>query len=165
MVFDRPVLPEEGDVQVGDALARPAAILELSPLHLGLLLFSTFNTLGAYGAFAEAARQIGAQDSRAPITVLRKPAGLDELRAAIREEMETAALQQAEAEYLDKVLDAMIEGAVKIEYPPQARLRPSRFTASTGLSGSTDSRPLQSSEPAPPSRKSARPRAWASWTA
>ncbi|MGD9145742.1 MAG: trigger factor [Anaerolineae bacterium] len=45
---------------------------------------------------------------------------LDELRAAIREEMETAALQQAEAEYLDKVLDAMIEGAVKIEYPPQA---------------------------------------------
>ena len=35
-------------------LARPAAILELSPLHLGLLAFCTFNTLGAYGAFAEA---------------------------------------------------------------------------------------------------------------
>jgi trigger factor len=45
---------------------------------------------------------------------------LDTLRAALREEMETAVLQQAEAEYPDKVLDAMIESAVKIEYPPQA---------------------------------------------
>jgi trigger factor len=45
---------------------------------------------------------------------------LDGLRAALREEMETAALQQAEAGYLDKVLDAMIEGAVKVEYPSQA---------------------------------------------
>jgi trigger factor len=45
---------------------------------------------------------------------------LDDLRAALREEMETAAFQQAEAEYLDKVLDAMIEGAAQIEYPPQA---------------------------------------------
>lgn len=35
-------------------LARPAVLLELSPLHLGLLLFCTFNTLGAYGCFAEA---------------------------------------------------------------------------------------------------------------
>jgi trigger factor len=45
---------------------------------------------------------------------------LDDLRAALREEMETAELQQAEAEYLDNVLDAMIESAVKIEYPPLA---------------------------------------------
>ena len=35
-------------------LARPATILSLSPLHLGLLVFCTFNTLGAYGCFAEA---------------------------------------------------------------------------------------------------------------
>jgi trigger factor len=45
---------------------------------------------------------------------------LDALRAAIRENLETEALQQAEAEYLDKVLDAMIEIATQIEYPPQA---------------------------------------------
>lgn len=45
---------------------------------------------------------------------------LEALRAAIREEMETAARQKAEAEYLDKVLEAMVEEAVKIEYPPQA---------------------------------------------
>jgi len=35
-------------------LARPASILTLSPLHLALLVFCTFNTLGAYGCFAEA---------------------------------------------------------------------------------------------------------------
>ena len=35
-------------------LARPASILSLSPLHLGLLAFCTFNTLAAYGCFAEA---------------------------------------------------------------------------------------------------------------
>lgn len=35
-------------------LARPASIAALSPLHLGLLIFCTFNTLGAYGCFAEA---------------------------------------------------------------------------------------------------------------
>ncbi len=45
---------------------------------------------------------------------------LDALKAALREEMETTALQKAEDEYLDNVLDAMIEDAVKIEYPPQA---------------------------------------------
>lgn len=45
---------------------------------------------------------------------------LDGLRAALREEMETAALQKLESEYLDTVLDAMIEAAAKIEYPPQA---------------------------------------------
>jgi trigger factor len=45
---------------------------------------------------------------------------LDALKASIREKLETEALQKAEAEYLDKVLEAMIEAAVKIEYPPQA---------------------------------------------
>ncbi len=35
-------------------LARPASILQLSPFQLGLLAFCTFNTLGAYGCFAEA---------------------------------------------------------------------------------------------------------------
>jgi drug/metabolite transporter (DMT)-like permease len=35
-------------------LARPAAILSLSPFHLVLLVFCTFNTLAAYGCFAEA---------------------------------------------------------------------------------------------------------------
>ena len=45
---------------------------------------------------------------------------LDDLRAALREEMESAALQEAESGYLDKVLEAMIEQAPKVEYPPQA---------------------------------------------
>jgi trigger factor len=45
---------------------------------------------------------------------------LDDLRAALREETETEALQRAESEYLDRVLEAMIEGADRIEYPPQA---------------------------------------------
>jgi trigger factor len=45
---------------------------------------------------------------------------LDDLRASIREELESAARDQAESEYLDKVLEVMIESAVKIEYPPQA---------------------------------------------
>jgi trigger factor len=55
---------------------------------------------------------------------------LDDLRAALREEMETAALQQAESEYPDKVLDAMIEAAVKVEYPPQAVDRETTFVLS-----------------------------------
>lgn len=33
---------------------KPASLLELSPLHLGLLLFCCVNTLIAYGSFAEA---------------------------------------------------------------------------------------------------------------
>jgi trigger factor len=45
---------------------------------------------------------------------------LEHLRQAIREEMETRALQQAEEEYLDKVLEAVLEAAERIEYPPQA---------------------------------------------
>jgi trigger factor len=53
---------------------------------------------------------------------------LDALRAALREEMETAARQKAETEYLDKVLDAMIEAAAKVEYPPQAIDREVEFS-------------------------------------
>ncbi len=45
---------------------------------------------------------------------------LDDLRASIRDELESVARQRAESEYLDKVLDAMLEAAVKVEYPPQA---------------------------------------------
>ncbi len=45
---------------------------------------------------------------------------LDDLKASVRERMETEALQSAEAEYLDEVLKAMVEAAVMIEYPPQA---------------------------------------------
>lgn len=45
---------------------------------------------------------------------------LEDLKTAIREEMETQALQLVESEYLDKVLEAMIEAATKVEYPPQA---------------------------------------------
>lgn len=55
---------------------------------------------------------------------------LDDLKAAIREEMETQALQRAESEYLDKVLEAMIEVAVKIEYPDQAVDREADFVLS-----------------------------------
>ena len=45
---------------------------------------------------------------------------LDDLKTGVREELEQAAEQKAESEYLDKALDAFIEAAVKIEYPPQA---------------------------------------------
>jgi trigger factor len=45
---------------------------------------------------------------------------LEDLRAGAREQMETEALQKAESEYLDKVLDAFIESANALEYPPQA---------------------------------------------
>jgi trigger factor len=45
---------------------------------------------------------------------------LAELEAATLERLQTEAFQKAETEYLDKVLEAMIEAAVKIEYPPQA---------------------------------------------
>ena len=45
---------------------------------------------------------------------------LDDLRTGVREELEEAAEQAAESEYLDKALDAFIEAAAKIEYPPQA---------------------------------------------
>lgn len=45
---------------------------------------------------------------------------LDALKAALREEMETAAQQRAQAGYPDKILEAIQEAAARIEYPPQA---------------------------------------------
>jgi trigger factor len=45
---------------------------------------------------------------------------LDDLKTGVRERLETEALQRTESEYLDKALDAFIEAAVKVEYPPQA---------------------------------------------
>jgi trigger factor len=45
---------------------------------------------------------------------------LEDLKASARERMETEAAERAEAEYLDKVLDAMIEAATRVEYPPAA---------------------------------------------
>jgi trigger factor len=53
---------------------------------------------------------------------------LDDLKASVREELETAAQQKTESEYLDKALDAFIEAAVKVEYPPQAIDREAEFT-------------------------------------
>ena len=55
---------------------------------------------------------------------------LDDLRASVREELESKAQSQAETEYLDKVLEAMIEAAVKVEYPPQAVDRETELTLS-----------------------------------
>jgi trigger factor len=52
---------------------------------------------------------------------------LDNLRLALREEMETAARQKVESEYLDHVLEAMIEVA-KLEYPPQAIDREAEYS-------------------------------------
>ena len=45
---------------------------------------------------------------------------LEDLKVSVRERLETEALEREEAEYLDKVLEAMIEVAPRIEYPPQA---------------------------------------------
>jgi trigger factor len=45
---------------------------------------------------------------------------LADLQASIREQLETKARQKTKAEYLDKALDAFIEAAARIEYPPQA---------------------------------------------
>ena len=45
---------------------------------------------------------------------------LDDLKAGAREQMETEALQRAESQYIDAVLDAFIEAAPSIEYPSQA---------------------------------------------
>ena len=55
---------------------------------------------------------------------------LDALRAGIRDELDSAAHHRVESEYLDKVLDAMIEAAVKVEYPPQAVDRETDLTLS-----------------------------------
>jgi two-component system KDP operon response regulator KdpE len=71
LVFLDVLMPERDGIEVAPALARrfPDARIVV--------------VTGGDAVLAEAARQIGAQDSRAPITVLRKPAGLDELRAAL----------------------------------------------------------------------------------
>jgi trigger factor len=45
---------------------------------------------------------------------------VEDLKASVRERLEAEARQRAEAQYLEKVLDAMIEIAPKIEYPTQA---------------------------------------------
>jgi trigger factor len=45
---------------------------------------------------------------------------LDELKVSVRESLESEALQRAESEYLEKALDAFVDAATKIEYPPQA---------------------------------------------
>lgn len=45
---------------------------------------------------------------------------LEDLRASVRERLETEAMQKANADYPDLVTEAMIESAVSLEYPPQA---------------------------------------------
>jgi trigger factor len=45
---------------------------------------------------------------------------LDALKAGVRENLEAESRKEAEEGYLDKVLEAMIAAAVKIEYPSQA---------------------------------------------
>jgi trigger factor len=45
---------------------------------------------------------------------------LDDLKTGAREQMEVEALQRAESLYLDAALDAFIEAATSVEYPPQA---------------------------------------------
>jgi len=45
---------------------------------------------------------------------------LDDLRAALRQQLEMEAVDAAQPAYLDKVLKAMVEQAAKIDYPPQA---------------------------------------------
>jgi trigger factor len=45
---------------------------------------------------------------------------IEELRDSVREALETEASTKAESEYVDSVLEAMIEAADKIEYPQQA---------------------------------------------
>jgi trigger factor len=47
-------------------------------------------------------------------------ATLADLKTAVREALEAEAAQQAESQYQDRALEAMIEAALKIEYPPQA---------------------------------------------
>jgi trigger factor len=52
---------------------------------------------------------------------------LDALEASIQERLETEGRQKTESEYLDRVLEAMGEAAVKIEYPIQAIDREAEF--------------------------------------
>lgn len=45
---------------------------------------------------------------------------LDDLKVGAREQMEVEALQRSESLYLDAALDAFVENATTVEYPPQA---------------------------------------------
>jgi trigger factor len=45
---------------------------------------------------------------------------LDDLRAAVRQQLDAEAAEQAKPAYLDKVLEAIVEQAPRIDYPPQA---------------------------------------------
>ncbi len=65
-------------------LARPAAIATLSPFHLALLVFCTFNTLAAYGCFAEAlvhweATRVSAVIALTPLVTIAAVLGYAEL--------------------------------------------------------------------------------------
>ncbi|MFN2289852.1 MAG: trigger factor [Anaerolineae bacterium] len=55
---------------------------------------------------------------------------LADLRASVRERLETEALESAESEYLTDVLEAMEVAAVRIEYPPEAVDRESELAVS-----------------------------------
>jgi trigger factor len=55
---------------------------------------------------------------------------LEDLKASVRERLETEVLENAESEYLSDVLDAMQEAAVRIEYPPEAVDRESELAVS-----------------------------------
>jgi drug/metabolite transporter (DMT)-like permease len=64
-----------GCVLLFSPFAKPQMLLTLSPLHLGMLLFCGFNTLIAYGAFAEAldhweASRVSAVLALAPLVTL-----------------------------------------------------------------------------------------------
>jgi trigger factor len=45
---------------------------------------------------------------------------LDDLKGALRQQLEIEAVDAAQPGYLDKMLQAMVEQAVRIDYPPQA---------------------------------------------
>ncbi|HSJ58689.1 MAG TPA: trigger factor [Anaerolineae bacterium] len=65
-------------------------------------------------------RQLDQPDDEELVMIVGDYESIDDLRASVRERIETEARQAAEAEYLDQVLDAMVEAAPRIEYPPQA---------------------------------------------
>jgi len=65
-------------------------------------------------------RKLDQPDDEELVMMVGDYESVDDLRASVRERLETEALQRAEAEYLDTVLEAMIEAAPRIEYPPQA---------------------------------------------
>ncbi|MBN1659815.1 MAG: trigger factor [Anaerolineae bacterium] len=65
-------------------------------------------------------RKLDQPDDEELIMTVGDYEAIDDLRASVHERLETDARLAAEAEYLDKVLDAMVEAAPRIEYPPQA---------------------------------------------